>query len=338
MVHYARMNMQYKCLQELGWDGEGNLGDCIQNLAVRNLYSKINIFDSDLIKVNRDDIPTYSGPECSLVMQAWYGDYMGTFPLPWTDKICPIFLGFHLNKVNNTRERFIKENIHEKMKPFMPIGCRDRNTRDFLLNLGVDAYFSGCMTLTFDTRTKQPEKGKIFMVDLRPRIKKYIPKKILKQVDEYITHQYFWDKYPITSAGANKFEKDAEKILNRYKNEAKLIITSRIHVAMPCVAMGIPVVFITEAPNDERFDVLRGILPIYTKRDIRYINWMPCPVDITELKQAIINNAIAQITGKNTAEARQNLTNITENMRPIQFLPWYVKLFRKLFNKKNAKK
>lgn len=333
-MKYARQIMQYKCRHDLGWNGEGNLGDCVQNLAVRNIYAKANIADADLHKVNRDEIPTYDGPECKLVMQGWFGDYVGTFPLPWTDKIHPIFIGFHLNKSNNTRERFLHEEIHLRMKEYQPIGCRDRNTRDFLRSHGLDAYFSGCMTLTFDRRATEPRNGKIFIVDLRPGLKKRLPNRILKQADFSITHQYFWDKYPITKSAADKFEADAEKVLARYKNEAKLVITSRIHVAMPCVAMGIPVVFITDAPNDERFDVLRGILPVYTKHDIRFINWNPGAVDNTEMKNAIINNAIAQITGKNTHDARQKLEQVTENMQPIEFLPWYVKAFRRIFNKK----
>jgi len=35
----------------------------------------------------------------------------------------------------------------------------------------------------------------------------------------------------------------SEEILSYYKDNAKLMITSRFHCAMPCIAMGIPVIF-----------------------------------------------------------------------------------------------
>lgn len=333
MVNFARLIMQYRCLRNVGWTGEGNLGDCIQNLAVRGIYARTGILDSDLIKVNRDDINTYDGKKCALVMQGWYGDYMGTFPLPWSDKISPIFIGFHLNKCNGTRERFVREGIHEKMKHFAPIGCRDRNTRDFLRGLGVDAYFSGCMTLTFEKRDKEPENGKIFIVDVRPSILKKLPRKILNQADKTVTHIYYFDQDVIDENTAEQFERDAENVLNKYRTEAKLVITSRIHVAMPCVAMGIPVIFITKNPADERFDVLRGILPVYSKHDIRYINWHPQAANIDELKQKIIQNAVAQITGDKSKQTIQELERITENLKPIEYKPLLIRKIHNLIRK-----
>jgi hypothetical protein len=66
---------------------------------------------------------------------------------------------------------------------------------------------------------------------------------------------------------------------------------------MPCAAMGIPVIFITDAPLNERFDVLQGILPIYHYRRVKYIDWNPKPADIDNLKNAITANAIDRIHG-----------------------------------------
>ncbi len=329
MTDYGRLFIQYRYKTELGWEKDGNIGDCFQNLAVRNIFNKIKIQDEALVKVNRDDIPDYTGTHCKLVMQSWYADYMGVFQLPWSDNITPIFLGFHLNKMNNTRDRFLTEGIHHKMKAFEPIGCRDRNTRDFLRANGVNAYFSGCLTLTFDKRQTKPKNGKIFIVDLKKKAFKRLPKHILKNADTSISHVFYWDKAPISEQDAWDFEKMSEKLLNKYKNEAKLIITSRIHVAMPCIAMGIPVIFITDNKYDERFDVLQGIIPVYDYHDMRYVKWNPAPADISRLKTAILNNAIAQITAVDAEANRRALKEITDGMKPIEYLPWYVRLFRK---------
>lgn len=184
------------------------------------------------------------------------------------------------------------------MIPHQPIGCRDRNTRDFLKKLGLNAYFSGCMTLTLDKRTCAPDKKeeKVFVVDLDPKIQRKLTPEIIRKnldgniIDYTITHFYYWNEYPVTEKGAQEFEEHARYALNKYKNEAKLVITSKIHVAMPCIAMGIPVIFIVGDPFGERFDVLSGIVPIYSAKDIKYIDWHPIAPNIEPLKQAILSN------------------------------------------------
>jgi len=270
--------------------------------------------------VNRDDLKEYNGEPCKLVMQSWFGDYAGVFPLPWSDKITPIFLGFHLNKINGTRERFLKEKIYEKMIPYQPIGCRDRSTAEFLKSCGLDAYFSGCMTLTFDKREVEPQNGKIFAVDLTRKAYKNLPDFIKNEADTSITHFYYWNEYPVSKKGAFEFEQAAQNILNRYKNEAKLVITSKIHVAMPCLAMGIPVIFINEDVKNERFDVLQGLIPMYTPDEIDEIDWNPkVPEHIETIKKAIKENAVATIlNSSDKKEKLETLKKITENLTPIR--------------------
>lgn len=204
------------------------------------------------------------------------------------------------------------------MKAFEPIGCRDRSTCDFLRSLGVNAYFSGCMTLTFDKREKEPVNGKIFLVDPTRKTLKKLPHWIREQADTSITHFYYWNQYPVTLQGAQDFENEARHILQRYKNEARLVITSKIHAAMPCVAMGIPVIFIHEEADNVRFDVLDGILPRYTPKDMPFIDWNPKAADISELKQALIANALDRILQKEDKQAIETLNRLTARLKPIK--------------------
>ncbi len=326
MKQYARIFNQYKYQMQKRpddalWPRDGNIGDCIQSLAIENLYRKIGIAVETLTLINRDDIRTYrggGGTRYVLPMQAWFADYAGVFPLPWSDEIEPVFIGFHLNTIHHTRERFIREKIHEKMKAFEPIGCRDRSTCDFLRSLGVNAYFSGCMTLTFDKREKEPVNGKIFLVDPTRKTLKKLPHWIREQADTSITHFYYWNQYPVTLQGAQDFENEARHILQRYKNEARLVITSKIHAAMPCVAMGIPVIFIHEEADNVRFDVLDGILPRYTPKDMPFIDWNPKAADISELKQALIANALDRLLQKEDKQAIETLNRLTARLKPIK--------------------
>ena len=54
---------------------------------------------------------------------------------------------------------------------------------------------------------------------------------------------------------------------------AELVVTSRLHCALPCIALGTPVVFINDDPNDIRFSGYQKLLTIHNKSSIRSINW-----------------------------------------------------------------
>ncbi len=293
-MKFARLIQQYKYDLKT-WNGDGNIGDCIQNIAVKNLYEQLGISDSDLVKINRDEIADYSGEPVILPMQGWFGNVHQVFGADWSENIIPVFIGFHLNDFCGCRDEFENRQIAVKMKEFEPIGCRDRNTAEFLQTSELNTYFSGCLTLTFPRREKEPENGKIFLVDLKKEALRIIPEKIKKAADTSITHNYRFNSYPVSYEEAQEFEKKAQEILNRYKTEAKLIITSRIHCAMPCIAMGIPVIFIHKNIQNIRFDVLNGLIPKYSPDNAALINWNPKAPNIEKLKNYIKTNASFQI-------------------------------------------
>lgn len=71
----------------------------------------------------------------------------------------------------------------------------------FLRELGIKSYMSGCMTLTFDSRTtnNNEQQDKIFIVDLDPKVSKRLTdgylEKMIKEgiIDHSITHFYYWN-------------------------------------------------------------------------------------------------------------------------------------------------
>jgi hypothetical protein len=74
---------------------------------------------------------------------------------------------------------------------------------------------------------------------------------------EFITHNYF--DY-INKNNLKYSFKEAEKILNKYR-KANLILTSRLHVALPCRAFNTKVKFIHQNYyKDKRFKGLTEIL------------------------------------------------------------------------------
>src|SRR5690606_24210023 len=58
----------------------------------------------------------------------------------------------------------------------------------------------------------------------------------------------------------------AKELLKYYRDEAGLVITSRIHCAMPCAAMGIPVVYTGVREGRTRVIDLLGIPSITTRK------------------------------------------------------------------------
>ncbi|MDR1612199.1 MAG: polysaccharide pyruvyl transferase family protein [Planctomycetota bacterium] len=301
----------------------GNLGDAIQSIAVTEIYRKMGVDIDSLLPVSRDDLNSYSGPVCTLPMQGWFAKCGQSFPFPWSKRINPAFVGFHLSNRANTRKLFIKRRIHEAMKRHEPIGCRDRNTASFLQGLNVDAYFSGCLTLTFEKRKRGPAHGKVFVVDLTLKMLNQLPRQILERADYSITHYFAFRNNPLSMADCIESEQAAQGILDRYREEAELIVTDKIHCAMPCIAMGIPVVFITNNVGDARFDVLRGLLPLNSHYEMNRIDWNPPPVDFEGLKSAIANNAMATIEGAQRNDRgmrsrfKHELLNMTTAMEEI---------------------
>lgn len=86
MKQYARIFNQYKYQMQKRpddalWPRDGNIGDCIQSLAIENLYRKIGIAAETLTLINRDDIRTYRG-----------GGVLGMFcPCKLGSRIMPVF-------------------------------------------------------------------------------------------------------------------------------------------------------------------------------------------------------------------------------------------------------
>ena len=86
----------------------------------------------------------YSGEHIKMIMNAWYMANPENFP-PSKD-IEPLYVSVHLN--SSIVDKIFRPEVIEHFKNNQPIGCRDNHTRDLLRQKGIDAYYSGCMTLT----------------------------------------------------------------------------------------------------------------------------------------------------------------------------------------------
>jgi len=143
-------------------------------------------------------------------------------------------------------------------KNFSPIGCRDTWTLDLCKKYGIDSYFSGCLTLCFDKCNEKNDN--IYIAGEMPD--KFDARKYLR------INGIFGNVITIPHSFSDKnimhdFDKRiqiATSYLKEYSH-AKLVITNRIHCAMPCRALGTDVVFVnSKYYSDNRFRGLYGIL------------------------------------------------------------------------------
>lgn len=196
-----------------------NLGDAIQTLAVSQHLPSIDVL------VDRETISSYDGEECAVVMNGWFSHNPENWPP--SNKIIPIFFGFH---VSAEAVSFYKNHVNY-FKRFQPIGCRDISTVNLMKSWGVDAFLSHCCTLTFPKRAAPPKSGSFIFVDVERRLFPYL------QPATQISHN-------LVSMSAEEQLSYARRTIDFYSEFGSYMVTSRIHAAMPALAMGLPILFV----------------------------------------------------------------------------------------------
>ena len=182
-----------------------------------------------------------SGTPTTLFMNAWYGNSMKVWPPP--PSIDPVLVSIHTENIKYSIDQFGSNASVLYLKDHAPIGGRDTTTTSLFKNKDILTFLSGCMTMTFKLKIKRPEDyigGDIYIVDVpEETLKKFVPKHILDK-SIYLSHKAL-DK-EIVDNGVMRYV-TAYRMLSKYA-KARLVITSRLHVAMPSVALGTPVIFV----------------------------------------------------------------------------------------------
>jgi hypothetical protein len=263
----------------------GNIGDDLQSLAAcQHLPARSTVF------VDRDTIHRDAGAgPTALIMNGWFSGNAEAWPP--APSIHPIFVGFH---VCGRFKPSVERHAHY-LKAFEPIGVRDAATGRFLEALGIRTETTYCLTLTFPRRPRAPTAGKVYIVDAEDIA---IPKSLRKGAIK-MTHSM----PPLGPEATLPF---AQKLLDLYRDDACLVITTRLHTALPCLAMGIPVVFFG-SPADGRTSVVKDIGgTIYQHRlhakslgrgvlgrALDQVDWSPEPLDLSAVK-ARLAQAVAE--------------------------------------------
>lgn len=282
--------MKYASLK---YDLSVNLGDEIQTLATEQLLPRVDV------RVDRDSLASFQADEPHVVVfQGWFS-MAPEDCFPPSEAIVPVFVGFHISRFQDSQAYFLSGGRLAYLKAHEPIGCRDEGTRLLLEGAGVRAYTTHCLTLTIPRRERQPKNGKVFIVDGDD-----LP------IPFWLRRRAVHESHAIAAGLDERAKVDAaQQLLDRYRDQARLVITTKLHCALPCLAMGIPVVFFGES-RDYRLSILHDLgVPIMRRnprswrvrkachlRAVRWLwrvwkgltlDWDPRPLDLEEKKDAL---------------------------------------------------
>ena len=112
----------------------------------------------------------------------------------------------------------------------------------------MDSYFSGCLTLTLERPPAEFNEDLVVLCDVPEPVQQHISDRTGKRI-EHVSHIDF-----ATKDREARFAQ-AERLLALYAR-ASCVVTTRLHCALPCTAIGTPVLLLDTAPDQERFSGL----------------------------------------------------------------------------------
>jgi hypothetical protein len=210
--------------------------------------------DADLrvLRVNRDASSLDAVPEGTWLLG--FGWYMHSWfrvhwDFPFHPNLRPLFVSFHVN-----HQESLEGDSLDYLRRHAPVGCRDWTTVHLLLDHGVPAFFSGCLTTTVDMlfpgdRTAEAA-APVALVDLVPGTE---PTGVTGP-----TVTVHHSGIGVRGAGFRDNLRLAVRVLESYRRDFSSVVTSRLHCYLPVRALGVPVDFRPKDPDDIRFDGLAG--------------------------------------------------------------------------------
>jgi len=238
-----------------------NLGDEIQSLAAQQFLPA-----TDLL-VDRDNLDVAlaagQGP-AKLILNGWHTHHPESWP-PSSDLI-PLLTSFHITAepgadgVASASELLLRGENLAYLRAWEPVGARDRWTLGLLERCGVEAYFSGCLTLTLGAETARRRGSYVCAVDVPGRLEGRLGRRFGDELVS-LTHT---DVLPGTFEDRSE---RARRLLSIYAF-ARCVVTTRLHCALPCLALGTPVLFVETASDRYRFEGLRELLHTSSLEDL----------------------------------------------------------------------
>lgn len=241
---------------------DNNIGDYVQSLAALQIVGEDW---KDKVFVERENLKSIpknivEGEKVKTIMNGWYLHRQRSLPL--NEAIVPFFTSVHLSKAYKLDKAALKT-----FKKFEPIGCRDIQSMERFKEAGIEAYFSGCLTLTFEKRDNK-RKGILFVVDNIKGVdtfEKFLKwegsNEVISQLKKQFSDEEIKNAEFEIQTNSKKLTHEsqfeiAEKWLEKLSSK-ELVVTTRIHSLMPSMSLGTPALFVMRNNKDKRFEGLR---------------------------------------------------------------------------------
>lgn len=296
-----------------------NIGDEIQSVAARQFLPTVDSF------IEREEMDQFCPEDLiprKLIANGWYMHA----PEHWPPSayLDPLFISMHISQEPGLYSGLCASKILlapqtvDYLKTRGPIGARDEHTVRILRAAGVEAYFSGCLTLTLERRPVERDYDLVVVVDLPLDVISFIREKTKKNI------------IAVKHCDLNIKEQDdrfqlAEVLLGIY-SKAHCVVTSRLHCALPSLAMGTPVLLLDFAQDQYRFDGLRDLLHHADAQDFlkglcRYdVNHPPANKGMHEELRNKLRERVSAFVG---APVQINPTqDLARQLRTSEFIKW----------------
>ena len=218
-----------------------NIGDDIQTYAALKLLPRVDYI------IEREALSSFCPNKNELVttiMNGWY--IHDSTALPPSPFINPLVISAHFtDHLLKQKPEYFDEYFLDFMKKAQPIGLRDDLVKEYLDEVGIENYFSGCLTLTIKPFKYLKKTNRICVVDVDGEVLDKIKRTAKCEVIEE-THNLNPALNSLLSFEERM--KNVEEKLKKYQS-SKLVITSRLHVALPCLSIGVPVLLIYDDSN-----------------------------------------------------------------------------------------
>jgi len=239
-----------------------NIGDEFQNLAALQF---INHYDG---LIDRSELHSYNGDYAKLILNGWYLNE--PYAWPPSDRLKPLNISMHFSNYVHVYDKkaFIPFDIITKgeglryLHSQYIVGARDIYTYKRLQRKGIKTYFSGCLTLTLDNYKDDKREDYICLIDPSDNMLNYVKSKTNRKI--FVINHSNTDYKNMNYENRIKI---AEELLKIY-SKAHLVITSRLHGTLPCLALGTPVILIVSKKCDIRYEGLKELTNFFLEEEI----------------------------------------------------------------------
>jgi len=270
-----------------------NLGDEIQSIAAERFLPRVDLtIDRDRL----DRLPLFNRRSFKLIMNGWFSHLPELWPPH--PRIDPLLLSMHITdsvtrlnrNATKPSEVMLRGKGLDYLKAHQPVGARDLWTVALLKQHGIDTYFSGCLTLTLQRPPGVAREDFICVNDVPPAV----AEKIARETDARIVATTNIDR--VTRGYARRRDQALARL--RIFAAAKVVVTTRLHCALPCLAMGTPVLFLRPEESN-RFAGLSELVASCTVEDFlrgAYSFDLKAPLANPALHHALRDRLIADCT------------------------------------------